>query len=219
MTVKEPGATDEEGIGEPVTDPIRGTVVERELPPDVRADFWLERFPWAPAIGVGIGAFLLGYIGLFAAVFVAPLTLPEGDLAVRVGFLFYNAHNVVVTGLSTALPNAFTPTTNYLPLADTPLLYRLYPAVVLTAASALFTFVRVPLRKSTAAALATGVAVATGYVLIALAGTFAFSLHTNNILYQPSRVGTLLYVLGYGLLCGVGGGLCGQAAISAVLEG
>lgn len=201
-------------MGEPVAEPIRGTAVERaELPADVRAELWLQRFPWAPVIGVGVGAFLVGYVGLFAAVLAAPLGLPDGNLPVRVGFLFYNAHNVVVTGLSTALPSAITPTTNYLPLAETQLLYRLYPAVVLAAASALFTVVRIPDRRSLGIALATGVGVGTGYVLVALFGTFAFSLQVENVLYQPSRVGTVVYVLGYGLLCGVGGSLCGQAAL------
>ena len=210
MTVKEPRAGDEERIG----DSVRGTAVEREgLPADVRAELWLERFPWASAIGVGMGAFLIGYVGLFAVVFVAPLALPDGDRPVRVGFLFYNAHNVVVTGLSTALPDAITPTTNYLSLAEIPLLYRLYPAVVVSAASALFTAVRFPERKHLGTALATGAGVGTGYVLLALVGTFAFSLQVSNVLYQPSRVGTLLYVLGYGLMCGVGGSLCGQAVV------
>jgi len=213
VTVKEPTG-DEERIGEPVADPIRGTTVEgEELPADVRAELWLERFPWASAIGVGVGAFLVGYVGLFAAVVVAPLALPDGNLPVRVGFLFYNAHNVVVTGVSTALPSAITPTTNYLPLAEIPLLYRLYPVIVLAAASALFTAVRFPDRNDLGVAIATGVGIGTGYVLLALAGTFAFSLQVGNVLYQPSRVGTVLYVLGYGLLCGVGGSMCGQAVV------
>lgn len=214
MTVKEPRSGDEEGVGEPVVEPIRGTARDRaELPADVRAELWLQRFPWAPAMGVGVGAFLLGYVGLFAAVLAAPVGLPDGDLPIRVGFLYYNAHNVVVTGLSTALPSAITPTTNYLPLAEPQWLYRLYPAVVLAGASALFTAVRIPDRRSPGAALATGVGVGTGYVLLALVGTFAFSLQVENVLYQPSRVGTVVYVLGYGLLCGIGGSLCGQAAV------
>jgi hypothetical protein len=213
VTVREPRATDEERV----TAPVGEAGVEREeLPLDVRVEFWLETFPWFPAFSAGFGAFLLGYVGLFAAVVVAPLSLPEGDLPIRVGFLFYNAHNVVVTGVTTALPDSVPMTMDYLPLVGDPLLYRLLPAVVLTVASALFTFVRVPVRRSTTAAVATGAAMGTGYVLIALAGTFVFTLNVDNVLYQPSRAGTMLYVLGYGLLCGVCGSLSGQVAISVV---
>jgi hypothetical protein len=213
VTVKEPRATEEERVTVPVGE---AGVDGEELPLDVRVEFWLETFPWFPAFSAGFGAFLVGYVGLFATVLLTPLSLPDGDLSIRVGFLFYNAHNVVVTGVTTALPNSVPLTMDYLPLVGDPLLYRLYPAVVLTVASALFTFVRVPVRRRTGATIATGVAMGTGYVLFALAGTFAFSLHVDNILYQPSRAGTMLYVLGYGLLCGVCGSLCGQAAVSAV---
>lgn len=197
--------------------PVGEAGVDREeLPLDVRVEFWLETFPWFPAFSAGLGAFVLGYLGLFAVVLAGSLTLPAGNLPVRVGFLFYNAHNVAVTGVTTALPSSIPLTMNYLPMVEHTLLYRFYPAIVLTITSALFTFFRVPVRRSTGAALATGVAVGTGYVLLALAGTFAFSLHVDNVLYQPSRAGTALYLLCYGLLCGVGGSLCGQAVIGAV---
>ncbi len=213
MTVKEPKATEEERATVPVGE---AGVDEEELPLDVRVEFWLEMFPWFPAFSAGFGAFLVGYVGLFAAVLLTPLSLPEGDLSIRVGFLFYNTHNVVVSGVTTALPNSVSLTMNYLPLVGDPLLYRFYPAVVLTTASALFTVVRVPVGRRTGTAIATGLAMGTGYVLIALAGTFAFSLQVDNILYQPSRAGTMLYMLCYGLLCGVGGSLCGQAAANVV---
>ena len=183
---------------------------------DVRVEFWFETFPWFPAFSAGLGAFVLGYLGLFAVAVLGSLSLPAGNLPVRVGFLFYNAHNVVVTGMTTALPDSIPLTMNYLPLVEHGLLYRFYPAIVLTVASALFTFFRVPVRRSMGAALATGGAIGTGYVLIALVGTFAFSLHVDNILYQPSRAGTVVSLLCYGLLCGVGGGLCGQAVVEAV---
>jgi hypothetical protein len=215
VTVKEPRATEEERVAVPVGE---AGVEREELPWDVRVEFWLETFPWFPAVSAGFAAFVLGYLGLFAVAVAGSLSLPQGNLPVRVGFLFYNAHNVVVTGITAALPNTIPLTMNYLPLVEHTLLYRFYPAVALTVTSALFTFFRVPIRRSMGAALATGVAMGTGYVLIALAGTFAFSLHVDNILYQPSRAGTFLYLLCYGLLCGVGGSLCGQAAVNAALR-
>jgi len=212
VTVKEPRATEEERVAVPIGE----TGVDREeLPLDVRVEFWLETFPWFPAFSAGFGAFVLGYLGLFAVAVVGSLSLPEGSLPIRVGFLFYNAHNVVVTGVTTALPGSIPLTIDYLPQVEHTLLFRLYPVVVITVASALFTVVRVPVRRSMGATLATGMAVGTGYVLIALAGTFAFSLQVENVLYQPSRAATVLYLLSYGLLCGVGGSLCGQAAVSA----
>lgn len=215
MTVKEPRATEEERVAVPVGE---AGVDREELPLDVRVDFWFETFPWFPAFSAGFGAFVLGYLGLFAVAVVGSLSLPEGNLPVRVGFLFYNAHNVVVTGVTTALPDSIPLTMNYLPMVEHTLLLRFYPAVVLTVASALFTFFRVPVRRSMGTALATGIAIGTGYVLLALAGTFAFSLQVDNILYQPSRAGTVLFLLFYGLLCGVGGSLCGQAVVSATLR-
>jgi hypothetical protein len=213
VTVKEPRATEEERVAVPVGE---AGVDREELPLDVRVEFWFETFPWFPAFTTGLGAFVLGYLGLFAVAVAGSLSLPEGNLPVRAGFLFYNAHNVVVTGLTTALPDGIPLTMNYLPMVEHTLLLRFYPAVVLTVASALFTFFRVPIRRSMGATLATGMAIATGYVLIALAGTFAFSLQVDNILYQPSRAGTLVSLLCYGLFCGVGGSLCGQAVIGAV---
>jgi hypothetical protein len=85
VTVKEPRATEEERVAVPIGE----TGVDREeLPLDVRVEFWLETFPWFPAFSAGFGAFVLGYLGLFAVAVVGSLSLPEGSLPIRVGFLF-----------------------------------------------------------------------------------------------------------------------------------
>ncbi|WP_336000965.1 hypothetical protein [Halorientalis halophila] len=174
----------------------------------------LATFPWFGAFVAGVGAFVVGYAGLLALLLATPLALPGplSELPVRTGFLFYNAHNVVVTG--TALePNIITGNEDYLRVASQPFLYRAYPAVVIAAAGGLFTYWWGPERRSALAAVTTAVAMATGYVLIALAGTVVVSLEDKSVLYSPDIAQTLLYFLAYGGVFGFCGSLAGQAAV------
>lgn len=192
-----------------------------------------DEFPWASGVVTGVVTFLAGYLAFFAVVFVGArsLTGPLAGVARVVGLFFYNAHFVPTRERARLIVESDDGTTqeitqqatqNTLLDASTALptwVYLLVPALVIVAAGVLFARAHFQSpahpRALVARALSSGAAVALGYLLIALVGSFVVAERvTQGEAFrqrQPARLQTLLVGAVYPfVLVSLGAGL-GQA--------
>jgi hypothetical protein len=169
-----------------------------------------DAFPWAVGVLTGVGAFLVGYLLLVVYVVVGPASLPGslGDQLRRVGFLFYNAHNILV--VPDAAPGVTALPINLLPRATLPFVYQAVPIVVIALASAAITVYVRPETTDGILAIATGMGIALGYLLAALVGTYVFTLTQQGVLYHPQRPTVFVYGIAYPLVVGVIGSVVSQ---------
>lgn len=197
-------ADDDTGAGSSVADGDASSLTDR-----------VEAFPWDGGVIAGALAFLAGYavMGLYRLAGIAQLPGSLADQLTRLGFVLYNAHNVVIVG--DAGPDATVPSYSLLALADQPLIYFAVPVVALLLASGAFTYWRDPQSLDAFAAVATGAGMALGYLAVALVGTYVFTLTQvtdgTEVLFHPSRVATLLYCFVYPMGLGVIGSIVVQA--------
>lgn len=200
----------------------------------------LEAFPWGGGVVAGIGTFLAGYLVFLATVLVGARSVggPLLGIATQVSYFFYNAHlipterrlqlTVESNGSGAAFAGAGGSitregTTNALLTGTTALpvwLYLLVPVVVLVGAGVLFARYALdsptPLRPSTLLrrALSSGAALALGYLLAALLGTYIVAQQVTQgealRARNPARLQTLLFGLVYPLVLGTVGAGLGQ---------
>jgi hypothetical protein len=193
-----------------------------------------DGFPWASGVVTGVVTFLAGYLAFFAVVVVGARSLSGSlaNVARAVGLFFYNAHFVPTRNRATYVvesnENGATQeiteqvTQNTLLDASTALptwVYLLVPALVAVAAGVLFARAHFQSpahpRALVTRALAGGAAVALGYLLVALVGSFVVAERvTQGEAFrqrQPARLRTLLVGAVYPfVLVSLGSGL-GQA--------
>lgn len=169
-----------------------------------------DAFPWEIGLLAGIGAFLLGYLALVAYVVVGPASLPGtfGDQLRRVGFLFYNAHNILV--IPEAGPGVEALRINLLPQATLPFVYQTVPIVAIILASAAITVYMRPDETDGILAVATGIGITLGYLLAMLIGTYVFTLTQQGVLYHPARPTVFVYGIAYPLVVGIIGSIVSQ---------
>lgn len=175
----------------------------------------LLAFPWPAGVVTGAGAFAAEYLVFLGYVLAGIAELPGTltDQLTRVGFVLYNAHSVVIVG-ETGPGNVARPYT-LLEVAVEPLVYLAVPVVVLLIAAGGFTHWRRPDSRDALPVVATGAAMALGYLAVALVGTYAFTLvqisEGARVLWHPDRPATLLFFAAYPFVLGVVGTVAVQA--------
>ncbi|ACV47859.1 MULTISPECIES: hypothetical protein [Halomicrobium] len=172
-----------------------------------------------PAAGSGIGAYVLGYV--FTYVLSGPAVeesslnqiveaVGDGGVAWKlVGWVFYNAHGVTTT-IDIDIPFlGGTEVLNYIAQGDalSPVLYVLPPALLI--AAGLFG-ARMADATDVGDALRTGGAVTAGYLPLAIAGAFLFTVAVDSSSGGPTLVPAIgLAGLVYPLVFGSIGGAIG----------
>lgn len=188
----------QEADGETVTD---GRTTIEALQAQVAA------FPWPAGVLAGAGAFLAGYLVVVVYALVGIATLPGGptEVATLAGFVFYNAHGVLVVG--EAGPGVVAPSIDFLAqAASRPIIYQAVPVAVLAVVGGAFTYRQDGEEPDRFAVVGTGLSLALGYLAVALVGTFLFTTTQTSgdatVVFRPGRVGTLLVVWAYPLVVG-----------------
>lgn len=173
-----------------------------------------DAFPWAVGVLTGACSFVGGYLSLVVYVVVGPANLPGSlvEQLARVGFLFYNAHGILVipeTGPNTpaALP------VNLLPQAAIPLLYQTVPVLALVLGSAALTRWRGLEETDGIEAIAVGLSMTLGYLAVALVGTYVFTLTQSGVPFHPDRPPTFLFATVYPLVAGTLGSVVTQTVL------
>lgn len=160
----------------------------------------IDAFPWGPGVALGVGSFFVTYLLLVAWVFLGPASLPGSavEQLKRTGFLLFNAQGVLV--VAETPPDVVALPVNLLSRADLPIVYRAVPAVVLFAAGAVFTYRWWFDGSDGLAVLGAAVAVALGYLVVSLLGSYVFVIVQEGVPFHPDRIQAFLYVTGYGLV-------------------
>lgn len=196
----------------------------------------MRRFPWGSGVVAGFGGFLAGYAGFLAVVVATASSVGENLAAVvrLVGNFFYNAHLIsseqvvraVVQSNETGANQTITRVARQNLLlnaqgATLPVpVYAAIPAVVVVAAGVVFARRHsdddreTPARELALASVSGGLAMAIGYLLAALLGTYVFVLSAGqgeavNEL-RPDRLQTLGIAFLYPLVFGAIGVTVGQ---------
>jgi hypothetical protein len=191
-----------------------------------------DEFPWASGVVTGVVTFLASYLAFFVVVLIGArsLTGPLAGVARAAGLFFYNAHFVptrervrLIIESDDGGTREITEqvTENTLLDASTALptsVYLLVPVLVAVAAGVLFArahFETTSVRALVGRALGSGAAVALGYLLVALVGSFVVAERVTQgeafRQQQPARLRTLLVGAVYPfVLVSLGAGL-GQA--------
>ncbi|MFB6164484.1 MAG: hypothetical protein ABEJ31_04940 [Haloarculaceae archaeon] len=193
--------------------PDAGAAAATERTPRER----VAAFPWPAGLAAGVGAFAATYaiVLLYVLAGIAQVTGSITDRLVTVGFIVYTAQNVPLT--ADAGPSVVAVGGNLVAKATQPLVYQAVPVLALVVAGAAVTRYTRPDRRSALTAVLVGCAVAVGYLLVALVGTYVFTRTQQAgpevVVYHPDRLATLGYGLAYPLVCGVVGSLGAQAVL------
>jgi len=207
VTDDEPAVTEGAGVETSGGEPTAQTAEAAESGALAR----LDAFPWGTGVLVGAASFLVSYLLLVGWVFLGPASLPGSTVEQlkRVGFLLYNAQGVLV--VADTPPDVVALPVDLLSRATLPIVYRAVPAVVLFVASAAFARWRWVDGSDGVAVLATGAAVALGYLAVALVGTYVFVIVQSGVPFHPDRIESFLFVTGYGLVFGLFGSMVARA--------
>lgn len=179
------------------------------------------RYPWPAGLATGVGAYIASYLVfvVYMLVGIADLPGPWVDRLIRVGFIHYNAHFIPVVTEGEGVVRFSDSLVSY---AVNPLVYYVVPVVVIVAAAAVMTYWYDPARRDGLLAIATGLAMALGYLLLALVGTYLFTRtqmstveggETIAVTVRPDRLATLLYGTIYPVAFGIVGSLLAQALL------
>ena len=171
----------------------------------------IDAFPWGPGVALGAAAFLVSYLLLVVWVLLGPAELPGSvvEQLKRTGFLLYNAQGVLV--VADTPPDVVAIPVDLLSRAALPIVYRAVPAVVLFAAGAVFTARWWFEGSDGLAVFAAAVAIALGYLAVALVGTYVFVIVQDGVPFHPNRIEAFLFVTGYGLVFGLLGSMVVRA--------
>lgn len=180
----------------------------------------VRRFPWLRGIGTGVVAWFAGYV-LFAALFyVGPASIQTSSQTSRltqIGHLFFNAQfvdrlvsapvdiavfggrrtNFILEAGSTQLPTA---------------VYFAVPVLALLAAGVLFGVLAIDPSEDYVQAGLAGTAMALGYVVVAVLGTFLFVITAaeGRVTAYPDRVQAAVLGFAYPFVLGTLGVLVGS---------
>ncbi|WP_136687591.1 hypothetical protein [Halorhabdus amylolytica] len=177
-------------------------------------------FPWLRGILAGVAAWVVGYV-LFAVLFYlgpASIDAPsQSSRLTQIGHLFYNAQFVdrIVTAPG-GIVIAGGRRTNFLleaSVTELPLaVYFAVPIVALVAAGVLFGALSLDPSPDFLESGLTGFAMALGYVVVAVAGTFLFVVTAaeGQVTAAPDRLQAAAFAFAYPFVLGTLGSLVGS---------
>lgn len=150
----------------------------------------VRSFAWSQAIGVGGGAYLLGYLLTVAVVYLGPSETSgsAGDVLTLIAFIFYSAQNVPVLVPSLGVVNWLEfvgqpgPPEPSVPLA----VFYLIPVVVVLAVGAWTAQAYGDEWGEPVDAILASAGLAAGYWVLAVLGTFVF--RTSSAFEVPARL-------------------------------
>ncbi|WP_244605366.1 hypothetical protein [Halorhabdus rudnickae] len=187
---------------------------------DWRAD--LRDVPSIPGIVAGGAAWLFGYVLMAALFFVGPATLSVGSTGERlrgIGLIFYNAH--FVSGVETLSGGGVQQTVRFnLILEQTgtavpAAVYFVIPIVAILAVGAVVGFVALNADAEYVTIPLFGVAMAVGYLPLAVAGTFLVELPVGwslgTLVLEPDLLEAAAFGFAYPFVVGSVGALLGYA--------
>lgn len=161
-------------------------------------------FPWGAAVAYGAGAFVIGYLFVLAVFVLGPATTSgtTGDRLTLIGFVFYNAHHVAVVGGGESVNLLAQATDPNVPVA----LYYAIPVVLLVAVGAVFGRRHRQSIPEPSAILNAGAAMAVGYAVVAVLGTFFLGLDLQaGAVLSPELGKSALFGVAYPVVfCTVG---------------
>lgn len=180
----------------------------------------LRGFPWLGGILAGAVAWIVGYV-LFAALFyVGPASIEapsQSSRLTQIGHLFYNAQFVdrIVTAPADFMIAGGRRTNFLLESGVTELPLAVYfgvPVVALVVAGVLFGVLLLDPSPDFVDAGLTGIAVALGYIVAAVAGTFLFvsTAAEGQATAFPDRIQTAAFGFAYPFVLGTLGSLLGS---------